>query len=184
MLGQASVRAENVQGVSFVASDIRDFSIEQSFDAAIALFHVMSYQTETEGFLAVLRNVWSHLKENGVFIFDAWYGPAVLTEKPEVRVRRLENEKYRITRIAEPVARFNENIVDVHYDVFVESKRDFKFKKINEIHSMRYYFLPEVRLMLNICGFRLEKACEFMTDCELGERTWGSLFAARKRKNI
>lgn len=181
MLRQAKSRAKDIKELSFVESDIRNFYLGQSFDAAIALFHVMSYQIKTEDFIQVLRNVWSHLREDGVFVFDTWYGPAVLTEHPEVRVRRLEDERYRITRIAEPVVRFNENVVDVHYDVFVENKQNLMVKNINELHSMRYYFLPEIRSMLDSCGFCIEKACEFMTEHELGEGTWGSMFVARKR---
>lgn len=43
MLAQAQTRAEGKQGVSFVQSDIREFSFEKTFDAVFALFHVMSY---------------------------------------------------------------------------------------------------------------------------------------------
>ena len=44
-----------------------------------------------------------HLKPNGVFIFDFWYGPGVLTDPPVVRLKRLENEEIEVLRIAEPV---------------------------------------------------------------------------------
>ncbi len=180
MLRQAKERTKNTEGLSFIESDIRDFRLNQTFDVAMALFHVMSYQVETEGFLAVLQNVYEHLREGGVFVFDTWYGPAVLTERPELRVKRLKGEKHQITRIAEPVMRANEDIVDVNYDVFIRDTHDGTVKEIQEVHTMRYYFLPEVRLMLETCGFQLEKCCEFMTEKELGEGTWGSLFVARK----
>ena len=97
MLARARRRAEGKSGLSFVCSDIRAFKLGKTFDATLALFHVMSYQTSTEDFIAVLQCVREHLNEGGVFIFDTWYGPAVLTERPEYRVKRLEDEHCRVT---------------------------------------------------------------------------------------
>lgn len=131
--------------------------------------------------MSVLKCVQSHLRDNGVFIFDTWYGPAVLTERPELRVKRLKDEQCQITRIAEPVLHENDNIVDVNYDVFVKDKATGDIKEFREVHNMRYYFLSEISMMLEMCGFALEKAVEFMTEKELSEKTWGSLFVARKR---
>lgn len=180
MLAQAQKRAAGKQGLSFIHSDIRDFSLGKTFDAVFALFHVMSYQTSLDDFMSVLKCVQSHLKDNGVFVFDTWYGPAVLTERPEFRVKRLENERCQITRIAEPVLHENDNIVVVKYDVFVKDKETGNIKEFREVHNMRYYFLSEISLMLELCGFSLEKAVEFMTEKELSGKTWGSLFVARK----
>lgn len=180
MLAQAQKRAMGKQGVSFVQSDIREFSLGKTFDAVFALFHVMSYQTTLDGFMSVLKCVRSHLRDNGVFVFDTWYGPAVLTERPELRVKRLEDERCQITRIAEPVLHENDNIVDVNYDVFVKDKATGDIKEFREVHNMRYYFLSEISMMLEMCGFALEKAVEFMTEKELSEKTWGSLFVAKK----
>lgn len=182
MLAQAQERAGGKHGLSFVQSDIREFSLGKTFDAVFALFHVMSYQTSTEDFIAVLKCVREHLNEGGVFIFDTWYGPAVLTERPEFRVKRLEDESCQITRIAEPVLHENESIVDVNYDVFVKDKATGDIKEFKEVHNMRYYFLSEISLMLGMCGFALEKAVEFMTERELSGKTWGSLFVARKNE--
>ena len=52
----------------------------------------------------------NHLNENGIFIFDFWYGPAVLTDLPSARVKRLENEDIKVTRVAEPVLHSQQNI--------------------------------------------------------------------------
>ncbi len=183
MLAQARKRAIGRQGLSFVQSDIQSFSLGQKFDAAFALFHVMSYQTSMDGFISVLKCVRSHLEDNGVFVFDTWYGPAVLTERPEFRVKRLEDESCQITRIAEPVLHENDNIVDVHYDVFVKDKATGNINEFREVHNMRYYFLSEISMMLKLCGFSLEKAMEFMTEKELSGKTWGSMFVARKRSD-
>lgn len=184
MLAQARKRAEGKSGLSFVCSDIRAFKLEKTFGAALALFHVMSYQTSTEDFIAVLKCVREHLDDGGIFVFDTWYGPAVLTERPEYRIKRLEDEHCRVTRIAEPVLHENENIVDVNYDVFVEDKSTGTIKEFQEVHNMRYYFLSEISLMLDLCGFSMETAVEFLTGKELSGKTWGSMFIVRKTKEL
>ena len=77
----------------------------------------------------------------------------------------------------------NDNIVDVNYDVFVEDKSTGIIKEFREVHKMRYYFLPEISIMLDLCGFSLEKAVEFLTEKELSGKIWGSMFLARKKRS-
>ena len=60
----------------------------------------------------------AHLKAGGVFVFDFWYGPGVLTDPPVERVKHLEDGVIQVTRTAKPTLRPNENIVDVHYQVW------------------------------------------------------------------
>lgn len=184
MIRQARERVSGAENPCFVQADIRKFSLERKFDAAISLFHVMSYLKDLDNFTEVLRLVYEHLNENGVFIFDTWYGPAVLMEKPETRIKRLENESIAVTRLAEPVMRENENIVEVHYDIFVKNKSENSIKEIKEVHNMRYYFLSEIDFCLKSCGFRLEACFGFMTGKELSRNTWGSMFVARKRDDV
>ena len=38
----------------------------------------------------------------GLFVFDAWFGPAVLTERPADRYRIVEADGERIVRFAHP----------------------------------------------------------------------------------
>lgn len=45
---------------------------------------------------------------------------------------------------------------------------------------MRYFFLDEVRLLVEKAGFSFIEAFEFMTDKPLGKDTWGACFVVRK----
>jgi len=85
-----------------------------------------------------------HLRHDGVFIFDYWYGPGVLSDPPAIRQKRLENEDIEVFRIAEPVMHPNENVVDVNYCVQVKQKDNGKITELNETHRMRYLFIPEI----------------------------------------
>jgi 2-polyprenyl-3-methyl-5-hydroxy-6-metoxy-1,4-benzoquinol methylase len=103
--------------LTFSHSRIQELNLEQKFDVIVSLFHVLSYQNSNDDVIKFFEIVKKHLNIGGIFIFDFWYGPAVLTDLPTVRVKRLENESIKVTRIAEPVLHAQSNIVDVNYDI-------------------------------------------------------------------
>jgi len=105
----------------FLQSDIRNLNLNKKFDAVISMFHVMSYQNTNEDFELVLKTAYDHLEKGGIFLFDCWYGPAVLGDKPEKRTRIVENEKFKITRKAVPELKEKENIVAVCANIDVAS---------------------------------------------------------------
>lgn len=153
--------------------DIRETALDQRFDAVIALFHVISYQTTNEVVLATFRNAARHLKKGGVFLFDVWYTPAVLTLRPTVRVKRMENAQIRLTRLAEPELLPNENIVNVHYTMFMENKETGILSSFEETHLMRHFSLPELNLLAAEVGFTPLYAEEFLTGKSPSQETWG-----------
>jgi SAM-dependent methyltransferase len=183
MLKEATNRLDQLPSklasrLKFDYGDIRQVRLNQTFDVVIALFHVISYQTTNEDLLAALATVKEHLTPGGLFIFDVWYGPAVLTEKPVVRVKRLENEEILVTRIAEPVMHPNENLVDVNYQIIIRDKISNVVEELHETHHMRYLFKPEINLLLNEFGFKLVDSREWITGREAGFNTWGVYFTA------
>lgn len=54
----------------FLMGDIRDISINERFDACVAMFAVMGYITENSDIIKALNNIRRHLKPNGMFVFD------------------------------------------------------------------------------------------------------------------
>ena len=86
-----------------------------------------------------------------------------------------------MTRTAKPTLRPNENIVDVHYKVLVKQNRNGMVADIEETHSMRYLFLPEVRLMLQSAGMELLQAERWMSQEELGCGSWQAVVIAQRK---
>jgi SAM-dependent methyltransferase len=167
--------------VSFEVGDVRTVRFDRKFDAVVSLFHVMSYQTTDRDLIETIRTAVDHLTASGVFLFDCWYGPAVLNAPPEVRTKRCENSELRVARLAEPVMHPGRNVVDVHYTVSVEEKVSGEVTAISEVHPMRYLFYPEVDAMLTSSGLKLRHACEWMSGKELGPSTWSATFVAVKQ---
>jgi len=162
--------------LTFTPGDIRDIRLNKNFDAVIALFHVISYQTTNEDVTAAFAAARHHLKPGGIFIFDVWYGPAVLTERPEVKIKRMADDQTEITRLAEPVLHPNENRVDVHYHVFVRDLATQAVAELKETHAMRYFFNPEIELWATLSGFTIQSAEECYAAKPIGTATWSVCF--------
>jgi SAM-dependent methyltransferase len=167
--------------VSFDTGDVRTARFDRTFDAVVSLFHVMSYQVTNSDLIETIRTASSHLAVGGVFVFDCWYGPAVLTSRPEVRVKRCENSQLRVFRVAEPVMHPDRNVVDVHYTVWIEQKPTGAITRLSEVHPMRYLFYPEVEMMLASSGLKIRHACEWMSGKALDFSTWSATFVTVKQ---
>lgn len=166
--------------LSFEQGDLRTYRTERKFDAVISLFHVASYQILNKDIAAMFATAFKHLKPGGIFIFDFWYGPAVLTDRPETRVKKLASENVEVVRIAEPVMHPNDNVVDVNYTVHVTERASGKVITFDENHRMRYFFSPELKHWLEISGFRVKAIMEWMTEKPLSFDTWFGIVMAER----
>lgn len=186
MLARAEARKavlppEMAARLSFGLGDVRTVRINETYDAVISLFHVISYQTTNADLEAAFETASVHLQPGGLFLFDFWYGPAVLTQRPEVRVKRLEDEEIKVTRIAEPELHVNENVVDVNYTVFIEAKASRAVEMVTETHRMRYLFLPELLCFADAEVWANFKSFGWMKLQELHQDDWAGLFFATKK---
>lgn len=168
-------------GARVVEGDIRDIDVGTQFDAVVSLFHVMSYQADNEDVCKVLANAARHLRREGLFIFDVWYGPAVLTQRPAVRVKRVENDEMYLTRIAEPCLDLARNCVHIEYTLFRKLKSDSSIEAFQESHCMRYFSTPEMELFASGAGFDLVRGEEWLTGATPSAESWGVCYVLRKR---
>jgi SAM-dependent methyltransferase len=180
MLAAARDAAAGNGALDYVQGDVRTVRLGKTFDVVISLFHVMSYQTANSDLMGAFATAYSHLEPGGIFIFDCWYGPGVLTDRPAVRVKELEDEAVSVTRIARPEMHPNENVVDVNYRVFLRDKTSGSVREINETHRMRYLFVPELQLMLPSAGFESLLFEEWLTSSRLKFTSWNAVVTARK----
>lgn len=169
---------EGSETVRFHHGDIRDIQLPGSYDAAVALFHVLSYQTTSEDLRMTLATVREHLEPGSVFLFDFWHGPGVLSDPPKTAIKRLENDSWRIMRVAEPRMHVGRNVVDVQYTLFVEDKERDGIRRITETHSMRYFFELELREFLTEAGFRPESCYRWLTHEEPSLDCWSAVMTA------
>ena len=167
--------------IDFSVADIRKFEPEKKYDAVISLFHVMSYQNSNEDIRATFQSARKALERDKLFLFDLWYGPGVLTDPPVVRVKEVEDDQYRLVRIARPVMYDERNMVDVNYEVLIIDKKTNITKTIKEVHSMRYFFRPELEILLQQAGFELMANIDCNTLEETDYNSWTSYFIAKAK---
>jgi SAM-dependent methyltransferase len=166
---------------TFQRGDIRNLDLGRTFDAVIAMFAVISYQTSNEDLQAALRTARRHLQPGGLFVFDAWFGPAVLTDRPADRYKVIEANGEQVIRFAHPELDVLSHMVRVHYKALrLRGKR--VVAKADEIHSMRFLFPLEVTHYLEEAGFRHRRLCPFpCLDDDLSERDWNLAVVAEAR---
>jgi len=174
------IARKNYPNIEFVEADVTKVNLNQQFDVVVSLFHVASYMIYNFQFEAYLQTAYNHLKQNGLFIFDFWYGPAVLSDPPETRIKRLGNNNMKITRIAEPSMNPNTNIVDVNYEIVIEAPYQSTIERIKELHQMRYWFLPELQFLLDKHNLSCISAFKWLEFRNLDFDSWYGVIVCKK----
>ena len=177
---KSSISPASKGRLRLVQGDACTFRAGEFFDIVSALFHVVSYQTTNESLRGFFTTAAAHLRPNATFLFDCWYGPAVLRTLPEPRMKTGQNDDCEVIRFATPRLRPNDNVVEVHYRILVKSVDTGQWAEFREQHDMRYLFLPELQLFASDCGFEKKEATEFLSGKALSLDTWSACIVARR----
>jgi SAM-dependent methyltransferase len=166
--------------LTLVEGDATNYAATTRYDVVVSLFHVVSYQTSNNALAGIFRCARLALSASGIFVFDFWYGPAVLTKQPAVRVRRVATPNVRLTRIAEPEHQFDRNVVNIKYTIMTVDQRNGRSEEMVEVHSMRYLFLPEIEMLASQHDFEVIEVGGWLTG-RLDEHHWSGYAAVRAR---
>lgn len=181
MLRIAEKRAKGKENkLSFSHSNVQSLKIDKEYDVIISLFHVASYQNSDEHLVNYFKVAKQHLKKGGIFIFDFWYGPAVLTDLPTVRMKKLENDEIEMTRFTTPTIHIEKNVVDVSYDIILKDKVSGHFSERSELHSMRYFFDTELENICKKVGLSIERKSRWLSDSSPSFDSWNVVWLVRK----
>lgn len=152
---------ERKLNMEFIQGDIRNIELNHKFDAVISMFAVMSYQTTNEDLISAFKTASKHLKKNGLFIFDFWFGPAVLIQRPNARMKIIHQSGEQIIRFASPTLDIMTQTVQVNYKL-LRIKDGHILNEVNESHMMRFLFPKEIEYYLSGAGFNFIELCPFM----------------------
>ena len=182
MLNIAEIRRKGRESeLTFSQSDITQLELGKKFDVIVSLFHVMSYQNTNDLLDRVFSVVINHLNKGGLFIFDFWYGPAVMADPPRKKIKKLENETIKITRITETQMLAHLNRVDVSFNISAKNiKENTEFKK-KELHQMRYFFDTELEMLCDKHGFQIDQKYEWLTYKKPSSKTWSVVWVVIKK---
>ena len=165
--------------LTFRHGDIRSVDLARQYDAVLMMFAVLGYQGENDDVLAALKTARRHARPGGLFVFDVWYGPAVLHERPSQRVRVIPTREGKVVRFASGAIDAVHHTCSVSYRIWriVEAQL---VAEAEETHVMRYYFPLELDLFLSCSGFKLLRLGAFSeVDRQPDETTWNCLGVAQ-----
>ena len=164
--------------INFLEGDITNVKLHKKFDVVISMFAVMSYQITNEAIVNVCKLAKESLNPGGLFMFDCWSGPAVLLERPALRIKEVRlNKRERIIRFSQPEIDIIKHIVKVNFRVL--KLKDNTFEETKETHQMRFLFPQEIRYFLEVAGFDKVDFYPFLElDRELTVKDWNMMVVA------
>lgn len=164
--------SESGVSIFFSALDLRDLRLNKKFDACICMFSVIDFLIDNKDLSKALLNLREHLKDGSLFIFDFWYGPAVLRILPTPRMKIIEKEDLKVIRFAKPHLDTLHHICEVEYNFMVIDGNLIPYEG-KEKHKVRFYFPEEIKHYLEESNFKHLRLCPFLKlNAEPGEKTW------------
>jgi SAM-dependent methyltransferase len=159
-----------------MAADLSNFKLNRTFDAVISMFAVVGYLTDNKQLCSLFASAHDHLNAGGLFIFDVWYGPAVLRQSPENREITVDEKQGKFRRRAVPSMDYSKNVVQVDYILSTFENQPI----IKESHRMRYFFIPELTLLADLHNFSLQAVYSFLSFDNPGESDWNITVVLKK----
>lgn len=165
--------------VEYLEGDLRALDIGRTVDVALMMFAVLGYQQTDDDVLNALASVARHLEPGGVFIFDIWYGPAVVLDPPGMRQRTVDTPAGQVIRTTESTM-FPGNLCKVGFTLDrYENTR--LVETVREDHMMRYFFPEELKRFAAASGFVCERIDDFNTlGSAADSSTWNALALFRR----
>lgn len=148
-------------------------------DVVVMMFAVMGYLTTNTQLRTCLQSIRQGLKPGGLFIFDVWHGPAVLSEGPSDRVAQWPLPSGGVLlRAAKSTIHPRLHTCDVSYQL--HQVENGQHRSWTEVHTMRFFFEQELRWMLEDAGMALVAFSPFPeTDKDLTLSTWNAVGVSR-----
>jgi len=180
MLAAAREKTTGLQNIEFLHDSERAVIPEASIDLFCLLFDVVSYIVENDALDRLLSYVVSRLKPHGLFVFDFWYGPSVLSLRPVNRWKEFEANGAKILRLTGAELDWNNSTVNVTHDIIVTRENQIKDRFVDR-HVMRFFFKKEINYLLETHGLEVVQFCTWQ-DPESPPTTndWSALIVSRR----
>ncbi|MFO1043654.1 MAG: class I SAM-dependent methyltransferase [Planctomycetaceae bacterium] len=179
---QKAIESGLSESLQFQQADACEWQGHGIFDVVISMFSVLSYQTTDRALEELMRTARRALRVGSLFLADFWFEPAVISQRPERRVKKLKTSNGHAMRTCTPYWDPKSHIVHVSCEV-VTFEGEVLSETIYETHSMRYFSLPEIQDQLTKSGFTLVHFCAFPQIHELPSvSSWNVALVARAIK--
>ena len=150
MLSQAYGKLRKFKNVKLIKQNMIDFNLKESFDSIISICDSINYITRKEDLLQTFKNVWNHLEDDGIFIFDinSFYKLKYIIGN-NTFVEDREDVFYTWQNYYDE----NKNICEFYLTFFFSEDGEI-YERFDEEHKERAYKLDEIVELLKKAGFR------------------------------
>lgn len=169
---------EQLLNMTVVRGDIRSLDLQRRFDLVVMMFGVLGYQEQDADLRSAVRTARSHLQPGGLLLVEAWFGPAVLRQRPSSRVKTVPIPGGQVRRSASAQLDEPRHLCTVRFHV----QRAYEAEQVEteEVHRIRYFFPEEIEAFLQSSGFSLVRIGAFPAfDQDPDDSTWNVLAVAR-----
>lgn len=163
----------------FQQGDARKVRLGKKFDVVVSLFHVASYQVQDADVLKFFKTANAHCQSDGVFIFDCWFGPAVVTDPPVNKTRTIPTDNGHLLRRTEVSMDIQAHTVKVDFTLEQYTGEKKQPGVIKEQHLMRYFFTEELEQLLNQAGMQIRHIYRWMSQDPASEASWFAVIVAQ-----
>ncbi|KYH35553.1 cypemycin methyltransferase [Clostridium tepidiprofundi DSM 19306] len=158
----------------FICQDISRLQLNHSFDLITCCLDSTNYITEFDNLLDYFRGVYSHLKDNGIFIFDI-------------------NSEYKLTNIlGNNVFTYDDNdvvyiwenilekdILEMYLTFFIKSGHTYN--RFDEVHVERVYKDKDIREALISIGFDIVGIFDEYENIPISNKTERIVYVVKKK---
>ena len=146
--------------IAYVCADVLRHQFERRFRLALLTYNALMHFREQEQQINLLQRLRGWLAEDGLLVIDLPNaGPAFAADDTESLTleRTFLDEETGHMVMLQSVSLLDRAKQLLHVDwIYDEIDGDGRVKRHIAPHQLRYFFLPELRLLLERCGFRIE----------------------------
>ncbi|MGM8214177.1 class I SAM-dependent DNA methyltransferase [Bacillaceae bacterium W0354] len=141
-------KTEKQVDVHFLQADAVNFSFQQTFDLIISFCDVINYITDQYDLTKAFQNIYKHLNDHGIFMFDVH----------SLAYVKMLHEKQIFSEVYDDLSYiwFCEQLEvgEIHHDLtfFIEEEKEC-FKRFDEYHIQKTYSITTYQEILNDIGF-------------------------------
>ena len=167
-------------GIIFALADMENPELPEQYDAVICLFDSIGYLKTDEALHVTLSKIGEHLRAGGLFIFEFWHAPAMLSQYSPTRRRKWKTADGEIVRTSTTTLDRENRLANVHYTV-EEIRNDGTRSTFHETHINRFFSIDEMRTLLSDTKFEPVKFFGgFDRIAPITSHTWHIVAVARK----
>lgn len=149
MLAMAYNKLQKFNNVMILKQNMINFDVGKEFDGIISILDSINYIIDESELLNTFKNVRSHLKEDGIFIFDI---NSQYKLKEVIGNNIFMEDKEDIFYTWQNYYDEEKDIAEFYLTFFVEQEKD-KYIRFDEEHFERAYSIEEIVNGLQMAGF-------------------------------